>query len=283
MSIETFKEDSKKTASGQELNEAARGRQKTHWEGIFSHFREVPRLGQGFEGSYWVQRSRSRTNTMIAAAADPSVPSWPVQGQALLPLLVSIAGSGRQKLRILDFGGGMGVSYFQVIQAIPTPDFFDYTIVETGPVCEAARDLFPGDSKIHFVSKLPDPDVRFDIVHLNSSLQYIEDYAELIKQLIAYDPCYVLFVRLSAGANPTYATAQMNVQGSQIPYWFISLAEIVSLMSSLGYALVFKSASDDEFNQENFPASHRVGQPCNVLFTRFRENQIGPEGTESWK
>jgi len=183
-------------------------------------------------------------------------------------MLVSVASSGREKLRILDFGGGMGVSYFHVIQAIPTTDFVDYTIVETGPVCETARGFFPGDSQIHFAAKLPAPGVRFDIVYLNSSLQYIEDYPGLIRQLVAYAPSYFLFVRLSAGANPTYATAQVNVRGSKIPYWFINLSEIVSLMTSSGYALVFKSASEDELNQGNFPAEYRIEHPCNLLFKR---------------
>ena len=169
--------DWKQTINNREPHDAPRLSGGHHWEGIYSHFRDVPRFGSGFESSYWVQRSRSRTKATISAASNGTS----VQGQhALLPLLISIAGVGSEKLRVLDFGGGMGVSYFHVVQTLPHTDFVDYTIVETGAVCESAKELFPGDSKVHFVSELPGPDMHFDIVHVNSSLQYVEDYAGLI-------------------------------------------------------------------------------------------------------
>ena len=273
------KTDWMRTKNEQDPNDVLRPYEGYHWEGIYSNFREVPRSGQGFENSYWVQRSRLRTEAMISAACNGSSFHRQVRGQhGLLPLLVSMVGLGRKKVRVLDFGGGMGVSYFHVSQALPSADFVDYTIVETAPVCKSARELFPDDSRVYFVDELPAPGVRFDIVYLNSSLQYIEDYSGLLNHLAIYDPSYFLFVRLSAGAQPTYATAQMNVHGSQIPYWFVSLSEIVSIMSSLGYVLVFKSTSEDELNQENFPPSHRIGQPCNVLFRKLSGDSAAPEG-----
>ena len=110
--------------------------------------------------------------------------------------------------------------------------------------------------------------IHIDIIHMVSVLQYIEDYAALIRTLCAYKAKCFLFVRLSVGDVPTYATAQKNVPGMTLAYWFINVNEIIEVMSANGYSLIFKSASEQEYDQNNFPQQYRMGRTCNLLFSR---------------
>jgi putative methyltransferase (TIGR04325 family) len=249
------------------------------WEGIYAHFREVPTRGEGFNSAYWVEHSRQRTEDEMSRVPSDRSNIFQVDGQsAFLALIASVAVRRDQKLRIMDFGGGMGVGYFHLSRILAVPDSVEYTVVETPSICNVARLLFKNDRAIQFVTELPSQS-RFDIVYLNSSLQYVEDYQHLIRQLAKYEPNYFLFVRLSAGDIATYATAQLNVRGSRIPYWFLNIKEVVSIMDSLGYSLAFKTLGQEDFNQENFPPTYRLGRPCNLMFRPTSSINKGREGT----
>ena len=105
-----------------------------------------------------------------------------------------------------------------------------------------------------------------DIVYTCSAMQYVEDYADLLKALCAYRPKYFLFVKLSAGDIPTYATAQKNVPGTVIPYLFLNVEEVIRIMKGNGYGLIYRCLLDREYDQGNFPPEYRLGRACNLLF-----------------
>jgi putative methyltransferase (TIGR04325 family) len=107
-------------------------------------------------------------------------------------------------------------------------------------------------------------------VHLDAVLQYIEDYRELLAQLCALRPEYVILIKITAGAYPTYATAQRNLPGSVVPCWFFNADEIVSAMASNGYALMCATALEREYDQSNFEVSRRMGRMRNLLFARAK-------------
>jgi putative methyltransferase (TIGR04325 family) len=143
-----------------------------------------------------------------------------------------------------------------------------YEVVETERSCVAGREIFSDDPRISFLERLPPESHRPDIVYLNSVLQYIDDYAGLTRTLCRYRARYLLFARLSAGDVPTYATAQLNVPGSVIPYWFINIDELLGIMRSEGYKLLFEDLLARKYDQANFPARYRLGHARNLLFAR---------------
>ena len=107
-----------------------------------------------------------------------------------------------------------------------------------------------------------------DIVYANSVLPYIEDYAALLKKLAGLGARYLLVARLAGGSYPTYATRQLNLKGQVLPYWFHNTEEIKGILRSSGYALAYEGLTGPEYDQRNFPASHRVGRMRNLLFRR---------------
>jgi putative methyltransferase (TIGR04325 family) len=118
---------------------------------------------------------------------------------------------------------------------------------------------------------LPASPETFDIVHLGSSLHYIDNWRSLISQLAGYKPTYFLLTDLTAGDIPTFVTAQ-NYYGAKIPVRFFNITEVLDAMSASGFKLIFKSRFRGTYldkvqpvPQENFPQELRLGDTCSIL------------------
>lgn len=247
------------------------------WEGIYDSFKECPRCGEGFEGETWANRALERTKRLLEAAKeDKTIPSVVAYRESLLPFLVALV-SEEKKVSILDFGGGLGFTYIPVIYGCLDVRPIDYHIVDTKRICELGRQVFEDDERIHFHESLPQEPQRVDIVHLGSSLQYIEDWRGLINALAGYKPHYILFTDLIAGDIPAYVTAQ-NYYESKIPYRFFNINDIINTISSVNFRLLFKSSyigryldGEQEAPQDNFPKEYRLGHSCILLFAKGGE------------
>jgi putative methyltransferase (TIGR04325 family) len=242
---------------------------KYTWNGIYPHYRDVPITGESYYDSDMAANGtlRKTKNLLTTSKQYGTIPTGVTDEYTLLPLVASLVCADSGTVRILDFGGGLGVAYIHLVSSIAKCCTVDYHIVEIKKMCEVRGGvLFKNDDRIQFHTSLPDLS-EIDIVYMNSVLQYIEDYAGLLKALCAYQARYFLFVKLSASDIPTYATGQKNMP-LPIPYWFVNVNEIIKIMSESGYLLIFKGALEREYNQDNFPEEYRVGCACNLLFSR---------------
>lgn len=240
------------------------------WEGIYRHYRDVPITGQRFDGDTWIGKTQAYTRRVLDSSKKYGAIPTEVTGEhMLLPLVASLAcQESGGKVSLLDFGGGMGIAYIHLISSLVNCRSIDYHIVEREGICEGGARLFEDDKRIHFYPAIPAGLSGLNIVYISSALQYVEDYPSLLKTLSALGAKYFLFVKLSAGDFPTYATAQKNVPGTTLPYWFINVGEIIEIMAAGGYSLIYKSALEQEYDQSNFPDEYRLGRTCNLLFTR---------------
>lgn len=231
----------------------------------------MPVRGPGFNGAFWVAATKARTlKAQTALRARRTEPSLPAGERALLPLLAASVAARRGKVSILDFGGGMGIGYVDILRALRAPAEVRYVVVETDEVSAEGGAIFGGDKSISFVSRVLDAGRDFAIVHVNSALQYIEDYRGLVRQLAGVGAEFVLFVNMSAGKIPTYATAQLNVPGSVLAYWFLNLDEVIALLREEGYALVMETSADRQLRGFDVPPEYRLEHGTNLLFARAK-------------
>ena len=242
------------------------------WEGMYPHFRDVPAIGPGFSSVNWINAAIAHTQKMIAVSNNyGSVPTEVVEEYVFLPMLAAIAcRRNGGKLRILDFGGGVGISYVHLLSSLVECPVIDYHIVELEWACQAGSRLFKHDGRIHFHRSLPSDLTEVDILHMNSVLQYIEDYVGLLKTLCVYQARYFLIGDLTAGDFPTYASAQKNMPGTVIQHWFLNMNEVVEIMKQGGYSLICKGAITDVYNLDGLPEGYRLdgGRTCTLLFER---------------
>jgi len=244
------------------------------WEGVYASFKDVPSSGEKFEGSRWVESSEARVMELLEAAKQQgTIPTAVSYNASLLPFVAAIIGGESGQVTILDFGGGLGLDYLRVVSGMPNPPSVKCHIVENPSICQAGERLFVDDPRVKFHTSIPDDLQTVDIVHLGSSLHYVDEWRIVIQKLTAYRPQYVLFTDLTAGDIPTYVTGQ-NYYGSKIPCWFFNIHEIVAALSTAGFQLIFKSTYEatilgkrQELPQENFPPELRLERTCSLLFS----------------
>ena len=251
---------------------ASRSRQPFIWEGIYSQYRDVPSKGAGFDSEEWISSTRQSTASALESlSCQPNgipydIPSY----HSVFSLTVALLKQNREQFRVLDFGGGMGMTFANLLRGLgeSSKPNIEYLVIDNDRSCQDGARLFNQMPFVQFSSTLPRNLGNVDIILLSGVLQFVEDYKRLLKKLAAFNAPYWLFTFVPAGDIPTFASSQKNVTGSTIPVWFFNLGELLEIMRSLGYQLIFKAAMERRFDMSNFPPTHRLPQQCNLLFQR---------------
>ena len=88
------------------------------WEGIFTNFElaEKQKIEEGFSSNrYIIQARRVATESLIAISENKRIPLFHKQRFTLLPITVSFLLNFKKELKIIDFGGGLGVGYMNCL------------------------------------------------------------------------------------------------------------------------------------------------------------------------
>ena len=211
------------------------------WEGVYKNFSEAPQhQADIFNSTTYVDRILPKVEKALVKLHTENIIDTPLVHDYVLPITAAFAAINKKTLRILDFGGGAGISFIEVIGTLKPCLALQYDIVETPAVCDAVAPLFKHEKRITFLKSLPKPSYRYDLIHIGSALQYIEDWRSLLAQLTVYRSRYILMSDLNAGDIPSYVTIQ-NYYGARIPVHFWNVKEIGDVMHSLGYRETFRT------------------------------------------
>lgn len=243
------------------------------WEGVYETFQEAKAdaVGLGFSGDIYLARALAAANECLECLqAKKSIPQFHKQRSNLLPSIAALV--MRERVSILDFGGGLGIGFMTLVESLPeAANRVAFSIVEVPEVCEAGEKLHGGRGGITYLSSIP-ISTTFDIVHAASSLQYIENWKEWVSSITMLNPKYILLSDVFAGVINPYVSLQ-NYYGSRIPHWFLSLSELVHTFDACGYQLIMKSSvSSRRLNQfdtlpmNNFPEPLRLYESLHLLF-----------------
>lgn len=241
------------------------------WEGVFSSFADARAeiAGLGFNGDVYRTRATSVARECLAALrSGKPIPTFHKQRSTLLPPVAAMMVEQDRPLRILDFGGGLGIGYMVLSESIIDVGNVQYTIVEVPGICEEGRGLLP---EITYIDSLPEQG-QFDLIHSASALQYIEDWRGVVRLLCSYRAKTILLSDVFAGDVPGFVTLQ-NYYGSRIPHWILNINELLEFLASLNYKLVMRTYVssrrldvEDTLPMDNFPESHRLEQTQHLLF-----------------
>ena len=243
------------------------------WDGIYGTFQEAKAetLGLGFSGDIYLAKALAAANECFGyLQAKKPIPQFHKQRSNLLPPIAALV--MKERVSILDFGGGLGIGFMTLLESLPEAvNRVTYAIVEVPAVCKAGEKLHGGGGGITYLSSIP-LSTTFDIVHAASSLQYIENWKEWVSAITIVSPRYILLSDVFAGEITPYVTLQ-NYYGSKIPHWFLSLSELVHNFDAHGYQLIMKSSvSSRRLNQfdtlpmDNFPEHLRLYESLHLLF-----------------
>lgn len=146
-----------------------------------------------------------------------------IHSQVLLELLEEIS-KKYHKINILDFGGSFGSVFFQHINHIKSKKYdISWNIVEQKHYVEYAKKNFYKES-LNFFYDIDGAvmEGKPNIILLSSTLQYIEDYQQLLKKIISLDSEFIFIDKTPVHqGNESLITIQdvpKHVYGQRITY-----------------------------------------------------------------
>lgn len=211
------------------------------WEGIYQSFADARGDTGVFEQNVWLEKVMDRARSALTASrGDVSIAPVAETREYALPFIAAVAAQRGVRLRILDFGGGLGSSFIPLVKMLPTGQELEFVIVENEAICKAGDELFANDSRVRFRSDIPPSDEHYEIVHCGSSIHYVDDWIEVLGQFSRAKPQYMIFADLPAAENKSFVTTQ-KYYGSRIPVRFWNIEEFKSQVCSFGYRLVMQS------------------------------------------
>ena len=140
---------------------------------------------------------------------------------------VAIAAEGRDRIRVIEFGGACGICYYQLKRLFPQL-CFDWRVVETTEMA-AAGTRSHASEELSFHSEL-EAALRgmdeVDLVHSSSTLGFLENSHETLAELLHVNSRYLLISRvcLVEGAEDFIVLHRpplsINGYGSEVPPGF---------------------------------------------------------------
>ena len=239
---------------------------------MFSNFKEAYTETNNendnlWDNEIWTQKQLSKqTQALKMLEADETISELAQNHDYLLPAFLAGIGRNISKPRVLDFGGGLGGSYLQLMSMLPKAFDFEFLIVENKLICQHGKKLFRNYPQIHFMDTLPLGEM-FDIIHLGSSFHYIEDWEKMIEDFADMKPTYLIFADLPAAEIETFVTNQ-NYNGHLIPVRFWNVAEFIQKVEKCGFKLLLKTRFHSNYinAMKSFPDKYRLNYFSQLVF-----------------
>ena len=244
------------------------------WEGIYENFEIAEQFcqGSGFDSETWNEQSlKVALECLECLESKRQIPQFYKQRSNLLPPIVALLLINKPFIRILDYGGGLGIGYMTLLESITNIETkIDYTVIELPQIVQQLKTIIP---KINAIETLPISE-KFDLVHSASAIQYIDDWKGLFIKLFKNNPDFILLSDVFAGPIPDFVTLQ-NYYGNKIKSWFLNLDQFVLFFSENGYNLIMKSSvtskrkdNEDVLPMDNFPETHKIKYTLHLLFVK---------------
>ena len=215
--------------------------------GRFERYEDARRAASasGYENERIIDATVERTRQIrdaVRAQSTFAFNSWTLQN--LAAVFVGLATPRRTPLRVLDFGGAMGVHYFTLGPLLGGPAGLDWTICETEATARAGRHHF-ADGPLKFTSTLEGLDAPFDAVLASGVLQYVESPADTLTRLAGLSEVLIIN-RVPLVDEPDHLAVQTAPGGPSYPAWFFSEREWLGRIEKAGLGVVMRwSAPDD--------------------------------------
>lgn len=178
--------------------------------------------------------------------------------------VLALAARERDRVALLDWGGGLGHYYVLARALLPGVDL-DYTVYDLPLACEAGRRLLPGARFVELPAE-PPPD-GYDLVLASGSLQYARDWRPVLAGLARATRKYVYLTRLPLVEQvASFVVVQRPPRyGTEYRGWCLNRRDLLEAATGAGLQLQRETLAGEPIAIAGAP--ERV-VPRGFLFTR---------------
>lgn len=239
------------------------------WEGVYTSFVEAGGDLDAFDSDIWIDKQKCKVQIALESYQDNNT----ISKDYPLPTVIAMLLSQQDKLRVLDFGGGMGLQYLDIISKVPeAKGRLEYYVVDGKASIANRPSALNQFINLHFCSELDDLNIKADIIHIGSTLQYIEDWKGLLQSLVdKFKPKYFVFSDLAVGDIKTFITHQVFYE-KRIPVRMMNVIEFINILTKLSFCLMYKTYFEttilghNELPNHSLPKDYRIKHSLNMVF-----------------
>jgi putative methyltransferase (TIGR04325 family) len=210
--------------------------QEAHWPVLLRNLEGPGPLGVSHLPTRTTREDTGDHNTMMSYA-----------------YVLARAARDKQRLRILDWGGGVG-HYFQYSRVLMPEIPIEYHCYEVAVLCQLGRRLQPSAHFHEDAGTLAG--ARFDLVMCSAALHFFEDWRDVARTLVQHTGGFLYVARLMTVRHaPSFVVRQRSQQGynTQFQGWCLNRTELLECFRELGMELLREFIYSEKRPVENAP------------------------------
>ncbi len=202
---------------------------KYGWFGNYASWEKASAVAGGYDAANILERTKDsmlKIKQGVAVYERDSVIFDKKQcPYALLAFLQLSATLKKKALHILDFGGALGSTYYQIKEFLTIEVCASWNVVEQAHYVKCGNEHFADDTlKFYPTIEACQEEKKVDLVLLSSVVQYLEKPHQFLKQLLSYGFDFLLFDRTAFNNKPddrlTLQVVPPEIYAASYPSWF---------------------------------------------------------------
>jgi len=175
--------------------------------------------------------------------------------------VLALSALGQDSVSVLDWGGGLG-HYYQLGRATLYGVSLDYHCREVPSMAKAGRELCPD---VHWYSEDDECLNRsYDLVMVNGSLQYIQNWQEIVSRLAQVTTRYFFLTRVPVVETSPSFVAIQKAYALRLLHQQLNRLEVLQTAEKAGLILLREFLIDDHIQIAGAP------EPCSMAGWLFR-------------
>lgn len=179
--------------------------------------------------------------------------------------VIALTAHKKDSISVLDWGGALG-HYYQIAKAVLPDVEIDFHCKEVPKLAKVGKMLNP---EVHWYADESCLERSYDLVMINSSLQYSPDWKETLHRVASVATSYFFLTRLPVIENSPSFAARQRVYGTEMIHLQLNQAEVLRVAESAGLKLIREVVVGDR------PYIHGAPEQCELrgwIFKTIRTN-----------
>lgn len=238
------------------------------WNGVFKNFKDTGIDYIGFHDPIWFKKQIEEINQKYFKNSRNENLDNDYSIDYFLIALLSV----KKQINVCDFGGAMGQVFLRIKNKVSINYNVRFDVIESIETINYLPQSLKEIEGLSFYTEFQFKD--YDILHLGSVIQYIENIDDFFKKISLINSEYILINDLLAGDIPTYTTIQ-NYYNNPIPVTWYNFDFINSELEKFNYELISKSkykvkilGEENLRNLTSVPEEYRIDHSLNLIYKK---------------
>lgn len=224
---------------------------KYGWFGDYKNWEELAALSGGYEANSILEITKASLlkvkNGDAVYERDSVLFDKKLYPYSIISALLYAAVDCGGTLNVLDFGGSLGSTYYQVRDLIPSSVGLQWSVVEQTDYVKCGQELFEDRVlKFHFNIAESLAEKKADVLLLSSVVQYLEKPHDFLNEIQDFDFKYIILDRTSfiKDNRPDRLTLQIvhpDIYEAKYPAWFFNEKNLLEHFSKYDIKVEFES------------------------------------------